>query len=264
MKKTLLLILLFFVAKLSIAQYQVLYEGGFGTPNSLHKDWGQRWHLYGGEGVSETSTIMCASEDSNRIELMTHSAPLGTNFEVRSGIYKTIPYLDQYTSFRIIVGMHLPDSIRELSYNYLTLDTANQQQISIYDQFAGNSTDSMIDVSNTAGNNTIFLEVNLFQADSVKVRFDYIRIEVDTTTNISQSGISQPYVGVSSYQSSIVIQTNNSTDSYTMELFNPQGNQIYQANLSGNQTITPGVESGIYFARISSVNGVQETTVYIE
>ncbi len=265
MIKTLLFILITFTAKFSISQYQVIYEGGYGTTNNLYDDWYERWYFDCGDNVPVATSNFYVANDSNRVQLMTYCSPLGPNFEVRAGIYKTIPGLELYSSFRIIANVSIADTIGTLAYNYLWIDTADQGPFQVYEQFAGNISDSLLVVNNSGGNNTVFLEANLFQADSVKIRFNYVRIEVDTTSLILQSGLSTaPEVAVSSYQSTLSVQTSDNEEPYTIELFNAMGNQIYQATLTGNQTITPGVETGIYFARIHTSVSTQETSVYIE
>ncbi len=245
------------------AQWVTLYEGGAGTSNNLHTDWAFRFFYASAPGSNTSQTIGCAADDQGKVKLLYYNSDFGNG---SAGIYKHIPGMENYAALRIFLEMDLPDSIGTVHYAALTDELfTDQMGVPIYDEFATGQLGVSIPYSNTAGYNSLYFFADLLRGDSVTIRFNYVRIEADTTQMLHLAPVKDPGFTVYSSGEALHIQTGNQETNYQVHLFNALGHPVLEQTLTGNQDLLPETAPGTYIIQITSEDGeLIRKKIYIE
>lgn len=263
-KKHFSLLITFIFHLASHAQWATIYESGTGTPIDLDQDWGSTFFFHSPSGSNNVFTS-CGTPGStnNAVNLFYYTSDFESG---RAGIYEQIPGMENYASLRIYVESDLPDSIGTLTYATMN-DGEFQDNLGnpLWNVFATDQIGQTIPFSNNEGNDMIYLYADLLRGDSISFRINYVRIEADTTQFVGIPVADQNNFQAFTSRNVLHIQSQNNEQSYSINLYNSAGMNVFQATGTGSQNIPLEFETGIYYAYFTFEDeSIKQIKVFIE
>lgn len=254
MKKFIILITLITISHLGFTQMTTIYEGGINTPDSLYKDFG--WWMGGAGSTGGCVCLYISSDGNNGVTSLHGQFQFSTLY-----LYKSIPDIANYGYLEFYIEYTLPDPNSELSI--FTSDSLNFKT-------TPNSCGNLVETSplqrtaipyyNTHQDSNLIVQIHNSPSDSTIMNVSYIRVDVDLSSYMmfatdikEQTAIDEFSLFASNKNINISTSSNNP---YQVNVFNINGQEIYQGSKNGNSTIPLETNSnGIYLVRIVDSQG---------
>lgn len=270
MKKFIILITLITISHLGFTQMTTIYECGINTPDSVVPEFNYIWSK--GMYAHDQSTF----PDSPKTFInKTNSFEITFKYSSKAALllYKSIPFMSDYGYVEYYIDYTISDPNSELGL--YSRNNTNQIMIggsssvgNIYFepdslfQLIGQSPLNMatIPFNNNNADSVLGIFVNVPYVDSVNIKINYIRVDVDLSSYMmfatdvkEQTAIDEFSLFASNKNINISTSSNNP---YQVNVFNINGQEIYQGSKNGNSTIPLETNSnGIYLVRIVDSQG---------
>lgn len=266
MKQTLLAAFLILLINLSVfGQWKTIYEAGYGTSIPLNDDCIPIFRFY--SSADQTTISFNSTDDQNRLRMHALLSPFDNDSELSAGFLKFLPEMSQYASLRVYLDMNLPDSVGTIHYAKMT-DTLLNDPVTgsiRWNDFDTGQLSQWLYLSNLEGDNTFYIYTTCKISPAV-IRYDYLRIEADTTAmlNLISASLDSDEIHVFSSGNFIQIIPTDITTEYDLKVFDLSGNCVYHEVHSDQQQIPMNLEQGIYFVSVEQGHWSKQLKIYLE
>lgn len=265
MKHRLSICLTLLLSFYSSSQWKTLFEAGMGTPLSLRYDCSPTFIFSADPSSNENIINFNIVDNQNTATMYAYLSPFNSQCELKAGIYKYIPEMGQYTSLRVFLDFQLEDTVGTIFFatspDTVLINPNNGSNN--WNVFASDVASMPIYFNNWNEDKNLFF-YSEFDVSPGNVKFNYLRVEADTTHLLNVVSINEPDFKVFSSEKQVYIQTSANEVPFEVQLFDFAGKCVFQEQLTGEQSIPFNYSTGFYQVMILQNGSYYRTKIYLE